>query len=594
MAKLIDDHHIRVAFSIYENRGVYALLLGSGVSRAAEVPTGWEITLNLIRRLALLQGVKDQVDWDSWYQETTGKFPNYSEIVNELGLSPEERRSILHSYIEPTTEDRDKGRKVPTKAHHAIADMVRAGYLRVIITTNFDRLIESALYERGLEPTVVASVDALKGAEALTHTQCYVLKLHGDYKDARILNTDSELSDYPPEYNAVLDRIFDDHGLIVCGWSAEWDQALRAAITRSPARRYSVFWATHGTPHSNAAELIAHRGGNLVPITDADSFFETIRNHVETLTQTHKQNPRSVDLLVSSTKRYLSKPEFKIQLNDLLTSEAQSLLDKLESSSLPADGSVSTQEFPRHIAVYEAATEPLARMVGLLGCWGGEPELTYVIEILRSVQRHADLVRKGMIIWPNLRTYPAVLVFTAYGLGLVHSQRWAMLHNLFTAPIPRIAATKPQRMVDELFLGAWDGGNNNCWKECKGFNNSKTPLSDHLCDIFSDWGNSFLGIVSDSEELYQTWEILASLAYSEHHTLASSQAAISSPTQPNLESVPVGRSGPDFQTRHRIIERIENSNLKQALLEAGFGNGQPEFLSASVTNYQQFAKFLHW
>ncbi len=594
MAKLIDDHHIRVAFSIYENRGVYALLLGSGVSRAAEVPTGWEITLDLIRRLALLQGVKDQADWGSWYQETTGKFPSYSEVVNELGLSPEERRSILHSYIEPTAEDREEGRKVPTKAHHAIADMVRAGYLRVIITTNFDRLIESALYERGMEPTVVASVDALKGAEALTHTQCYVLKLHGDYKDARIRNTDSELSDYPPEYNAVLDRIFDDHGLIVCGWSAEWDQALRAAITRSPARRYSVFWAARGTPHSSGKELIAHQGGNLVPITDADSFFETIRNHVETLTQTHKQNPRSVDLLVSSTKRYLSKPEFKIQLNDLLTSEVQSLLDKLEPSSLPANDSWGTAEFQRRIAIYEAATEPLARMVGLLGRWGGETELTHVIEILRSVQRHADLERSGKTVWLNLRTYPAVLVFAAYGLGLVYSQRWAILHNLFTAPTPRMDATKPQRVVDELFLGAWNGGSNDYWKERKDFNNRKTPLSDHLCDIFSDWGNSFLGIVSDSEELYQTWEILASLAYSERHTLVSIQVAISSPTRPDLGWVPVGRSGPDFQTRRRIIERIENSNLKQALLEAGFGNGQPEFLSASVTNYQRIATFLLW
>jgi hypothetical protein len=38
---------------------------------------------------------------------------------------------------------------------------VRGGYIRVIITTNFDRLMENVLGERGVEPTVVASVDAL-------------------------------------------------------------------------------------------------------------------------------------------------------------------------------------------------------------------------------------------------------------------------------------------------------------------------------------------------------------------------------------------------------------------------------------------------
>ena len=77
------------------------------------------------------------------------------------------------------------------------------------------------------------SKDALAGAEPLTHSRCYVLKLHGDYKDARILNTDQELSAYPESYNGLLDRIFDEHGLIICGWSGEWDHALRAAFLRA-------------------------------------------------------------------------------------------------------------------------------------------------------------------------------------------------------------------------------------------------------------------------------------------------------------------------------------------------------------------------
>jgi len=41
---------------------------------------------------------------------------------------------------------------------------VQHGYIRVIVTTNFDRLLESALREIGVEPTIVASVDALLDA----------------------------------------------------------------------------------------------------------------------------------------------------------------------------------------------------------------------------------------------------------------------------------------------------------------------------------------------------------------------------------------------------------------------------------------------
>jgi hypothetical protein len=191
---LVNDVLTQLAFSVYENKGVFTLLLGSGLSRAAEIPTGWEITLDLIRCLATAQGVEDQSDWAAWYRKTTGEEPNYSKLLHELGSSPSERRSILHRYIEPTEEDRVKGRKTPTPAHHAIAALVGSGFLRVIITTNFDRLMENALRERGIEPTVVASVDALLGAEPITHSACYLLKLHGDYKDARILNIETELS----------------------------------------------------------------------------------------------------------------------------------------------------------------------------------------------------------------------------------------------------------------------------------------------------------------------------------------------------------------------------------------------------------------
>jgi SIR2-like domain len=178
--KPISDVLTQLSFALFENKGVFALLLGSGLSRAAEIPTGWEITLDLIRRVALAQGVGEQANWATWYRDTTGQEPNYSSLLEELAGSPEERRAILHRYIEPTQEDRDEGRKIPTAAHRAIAELVRRGYIRVIVTTNFDRLLETALREIGVEPTVVASVDALLGAEPIAHSGCYILKVHGD------------------------------------------------------------------------------------------------------------------------------------------------------------------------------------------------------------------------------------------------------------------------------------------------------------------------------------------------------------------------------------------------------------------------------
>ena len=58
MTLLKNDPITQLGFSVYENKGVFAVLLGSGLSRTAEIPTGWEITLDLVRRVATAQGVE--------------------------------------------------------------------------------------------------------------------------------------------------------------------------------------------------------------------------------------------------------------------------------------------------------------------------------------------------------------------------------------------------------------------------------------------------------------------------------------------------------------------------------------------------------
>jgi hypothetical protein len=45
---------LSLAIALQSDPGVYALLLGSGVSKSAGIPTGWEIVLDLTRKLARL------------------------------------------------------------------------------------------------------------------------------------------------------------------------------------------------------------------------------------------------------------------------------------------------------------------------------------------------------------------------------------------------------------------------------------------------------------------------------------------------------------------------------------------------------------
>lgn len=592
---MISDPLTQIAFSIYENRGVYALLVGSGLSRAAAIPTAWEITEDLIRRVAISQGESEQIDWVSWYRERSGKDPDYSELVEELGDSPEERRSILESYIEPSDEERAENLKIPTPAHQAIAELVAQRYIRVIVTTNFDRLIENALNQRGVEPTVVASVDALKGAVPLTHASCYLLKLHGDYKDSRILNTDGELAEYPSEYNALLDRIFDEHGIVVCGWSGEWDDALHAAVLRCPARRYTTYWAARGKPGDRAQALIAARSARVVPITDADTLFSSLGDRIETLAQSHFQHPQSLELLVNSVKRLLSKPEYKIQLDELVTSEAQALNERLEDATLDPHSEFNPEAFRKRVGIYEAATEPLARMFGVLGRWGAGGELTNVLDLIRAFWSRAKGVRGGNVVWLDLGSYPAVLLVAAYGIGLVRAERWETLHRVFLAEIEHRDGTALGRVVDFLFLQGWSGGKKEIWQTLGGFERRKTPLSDHLLETFTPWSESFAAIVPDFDELYETWEILGSLVYGEINSLKVIRETHEGkhPGQAVAWS-PIGRSAWKDHIRERILNRIQGKLLREQLLASGFAKGDAELFSALIDNFRGIAERMRW
>ena len=141
-----------LAFAIQTHPGVYALLLGSGVSRAAGIPTGWEIVLDLIGKLAAATNDAPGPDLEKWYIEKYGEAPDYSSLLDVRAKTPTERQQLLRPYFEPTDQEREDGEKLPTRAHRSIARLVRQGFIKVIVTTNFDRLIEMALQEEGVSP----------------------------------------------------------------------------------------------------------------------------------------------------------------------------------------------------------------------------------------------------------------------------------------------------------------------------------------------------------------------------------------------------------------------------------------------------------
>ena len=132
-----------LAFSLYSNKGAYAVLLGSGISRPAHIPSSWEVEDVLIERLAATQGVTDEKDWHEWYKKQFGKNADYSTLLDELVSTKTERVGLMRGFFEPSDTDNEMGWKKPTIAHASIAKLAKDGYVKVILTTNFDRLMDT-------------------------------------------------------------------------------------------------------------------------------------------------------------------------------------------------------------------------------------------------------------------------------------------------------------------------------------------------------------------------------------------------------------------------------------------------------------------
>lgn len=280
------DSTVRISLALDANKGAYAVLLGSGVSAAAGIPTGWQIVSDLVTKVARLEGEDVGSDPISWYRQRYGEEPDYSGLLNAIASSPTERSLLLRSYFEPTDDERRDGLKVPTAAHRTMAQLALSGHVHLFLTTNFDRLLETAINDVGIVPQVLSTPDSIVGAVPFGQTRCTIVKLSGDYMDTRIKNTPEELEAYDPTVDSLLDKIMDEYGFIVSGWSAEWDVALRGAFDRSESKRYSMFWASRNAPREDAARLIEARGGEFVQIQDPDTFFTGIGQGLASLSAT--------------------------------------------------------------------------------------------------------------------------------------------------------------------------------------------------------------------------------------------------------------------------------------------------------------------
>jgi SIR2-like domain len=109
-------------------------------------------------------------------------------------------------------------------AHRAIAAMVAEGFNVEIVTVNYDPLLEKALDEEGLSPTVIYSAATYR---QLTEQSAFVIKIHGcpfrDNDPNHLVMMKEELSEPPPWVITFLKGRLPERVFIYVGFSGNAD-----------------------------------------------------------------------------------------------------------------------------------------------------------------------------------------------------------------------------------------------------------------------------------------------------------------------------------------------------------------------------------
>jgi len=456
------DERMSMTFSVRNNPGRYALLLGSGVSTEAEIPTGWAVVNELVKRVATAEdtSIEEGADPTEWYEETYGEPATYENLIEGLARTQTERRKLLEEFFEPSDKESERGEKQPTDAHESIAWLVDNGYVDVILTTNFDQLIEKALRDQGVNPVVISGPESARGAEPLQHQDAVVVKVNGDYKETNVKNLSSELESYSDPMQQIIDRVFHEYGLIICGWSGEYDTRLRKSLQECETHRYSTYWTYYSDLGETAQELVAARDAFTIHHNGATSLFTDLRDRVRALEDAEDGEPLTTPIARERVKRYLTREEHKIDLSDLIRQIArQTREDIFDEDRLPLYGEELADDFTADDRFREYGDLMPTIITVLMTCayWGnetansGEKAVSNALSTLAPSQNPDGKSNKRL---RDLRRYPATLGLYGVGLTSIAAENWSLISYLLTQPIevshPRGRQPMEKHLVEEL------------------------------------------------------------------------------------------------------------------------------------------------
>lgn len=299
--------------------GPYVLFLGAGASMSS----GCSSMMQIVDDVLQSHVSKQFGDWNREIEEAKMKDPKYGELLRQEisrkkrdhffiiwdKMDHDTRYSILRKHL---WED-----KSLSKGYIDLANLIKNGYFKTVLSTNLDNLLEKALTKVGWsqpEDFIVIVNSRDNPEEVLTQIESFpalfkIIKLHGTLESPRTYAfTPSEVFEFEEAIESIVSQTI-NQSLVVVGHSMQ-DRDLEKLFDREGKE---IHFVNPSRPEIGSLMdfiLKVRRKGSIVEGTEGefDNFFQKLRSCIE------DQSEASIRESASSIEGFLKSIGYEHEL----------------------------------------------------------------------------------------------------------------------------------------------------------------------------------------------------------------------------------------------------------------------------------------
>lgn len=317
MENVKDEQFVKRFKQIHDDDGDmrFCFILGAGASKGSGIRTGGELSKQWLEEINS-NGIFSSADIAAWKKEK-----EINELQPELHYG-EIYKKRFSDYKKSGYQAlvKEMSGKEPSFGYSVLAQIMNKERHNVVITTNFDNLIETALYTFTNKKPVVCGHESLAGYATPSIETPLIIKLHRDllYKP---FNENDETGKLAEQWLTSLNNIFTNHIPIIIGYGGNDGSLMDYLKQLNPLPR--LYWCLFRSENPNAQimDVVSRHNGAFVKMNGFDNLMYKLQSELK-----YEYDFKSLeDVARNRAQRYLD------QIREIKKSEPSVIIPKLTS-----------------------------------------------------------------------------------------------------------------------------------------------------------------------------------------------------------------------------------------------------------------------